>query len=317
MSRNAEIWANLQQLMSAPSAHYGEAVNRRVEAVGMGGLRLGLLLHAYQFEPAPITAHALQTTIPYYSTGPFKEGFHKLVEQGFLVGDGAYRLTSKGRYALIDIFSAANEALIHVENTLPQDDLTRLHALLRQLDAAVQHDTHVLEKFCYQMQRQIVPANPPSLLAEISDFVSGLHAFRCDCHRQSWQAHGVSGPAWESLTTLWRKEADSAETLAEKLGKARPIRGYTRDDYWVYLQELIAKGWVVPQTGHPGKYKLTAEGTHCRQASEDETDRLFYRVWNAAETDELEPLTLKIVAHLTVGVGVHSPTLLGTQAGKN
>lgn len=306
MSRHAEIWSNLQQLMSAPSVHYGEAVNRRVEGVGMAGLRLGLLLHAYQFEPAPITAHALQTTIPYYATGPFKEGFHKLVEQGFLVGDGAYRLTAKGRYALIDIFSAANEALIHIENTLPQDDLSRLHELLRRLDSAAQHDTHVLEKFCYQMQRHVVPANPPSLLAEISDFVSSLYAFRCDCHRQSWQGHGVSGPAWESLTTLWRKEADSAEALAEKLGKARPIRGYTRDEYLVFLHELVEKGWVTPQAGHFGKYELTGEGIKIRQFAEDETDRLFYAVWfgRDRELDEMEGLALRIVEGLKVGEGV-------------
>lgn len=303
MSRNAEIWSNLQQLMSAPSVHYGEAVNRAIEQVGMTGLRLGLLLHAYQFEPAPITAHTLQTTIPYYAAGPFKEGFHKLVQHEFLAGDGSYRLTAKGRFALIDIFSAANEALIHVEHTLPQADLIRLHELLGQLDAAVQHDTHVLEKFCYLMQRQIVPANPPSLLAEISDYVSGLFAFRCDCHRQSWQGHGVSGPAWESLSTLWLKEADSAESLADKLGKARPFRGYTRDEYAIYLQELVAKGWVMPKAA--GKFELTPDGLQIRQASEDETDRLFYAVWlGVAALDEMERLALQIVEHLKADVRV-------------
>jgi DNA-binding PadR family transcriptional regulator len=300
----AEIWGNVQELMSAGGAHYGEAVQQAIKEVGLEGLRLGLLLHAFQFEPSPITADALQITIPYYATEPFEEGFQKLDAHGFLEGDHqGYRLSTKGRQALLMIFGAAQHKLADVEKSLQLDDLQALQEMLQRLyDAAADHQ-EIAEKLCFKMQIRTMSDKTLSILSDIEDLVSNLYSFRCDGHRHTWQQldYDLDGPTWEALTALWQGDANSVATITEHRLNARPTRGFGDAIYAKSVETLVSYGWVELDNIKSETYRLTDIGKNVRQDAEDETNRLFYSIWSVlseSELDKLNSLALQVCEQL-------------------
>ena len=292
----AEVWGNIQQLMSATQPHYGEVVYQAIQDVGLEGLRLGLLLHTFQFEPKPITSVALQKTIPYYATAPFEEGFQKLAMHGFLEADNdSYTLSKKGREALKAVFGTARQKLANIENSLPSELIDGLYTLLKRLNNAANDDPIVGEKLCFDMQRKTLQSQLPSKLSDIEDYVGNLYGFRCDVHRHVWQHLDVEldGPTWEALTTIWLGDAHSATTITENRLNARPTRGFTEEVYAQALEKLTEYGWIEIEDEEIKTYRLTEVGQKVRQDAEDETDRLFYRIWSILNDEEVEELNTK------------------------
>ena len=289
----AEIWGNVQQLMSAGGTHYGEAVQQAIQDVGMESLQLGLLLHVFQFEPESIRAHELQRIIPYYATEPFEEGFQQLAAHGFLEGKhSSYTLSEKGRQALITIFGAATEKLAEVEQHLPSNTLQPLHDLLKGLNEEAENNQEIAEKLCFDMQNHCVPTTLNSKLSDIGDFVSNLYGFRCDCHRHAWQQldYVLDGPTWEALTAIWQGDANSVKTITEHRLNARPTRGFGEDVYAKSLEKLLRYGWIEVEDTDQETYRLTETGKSVRDDAENETDRLFYSIWSALDEADLAQL---------------------------
>ncbi|MCB9438463.1 MAG: hypothetical protein H6673_15940 [Anaerolineales bacterium] len=293
-----DVWPHIEALNAAPAPYYMDAFRQAMESTHLAGVRLGLLLHAYQMQP--ISAVRLCEHLPYYAPQPFADGFAQLATHGFLSSpDGeTYHLTKQGHQALITIFDAVKGALHEAEVKLDPADLETLAGLLKRLDHAILTTQTVTDLALYGMQRQVVNGQVDSVLSDITDYVANLAAFRCDAHRQTWQRYGVTGPAWEALTVIWRGEANTAATIAEHRLNARPTRGY--HDYTSYLAELAGRGWV---TSSGETYQLTANGAAIRQASEDETDALFYGVWtvlNATEFQQLDTISQRVCQQLEV-----------------
>lgn len=279
------VWPHLEALNAAPAPYYMDAYRHAMETTRLAGLRLGLLLHAYQMQP--ISASHLCQHLPYYAPAPFAEGFAQLTAHGFLHSpdDKTYHLTDQGTQALITIFDAIKRAIHAAEAKVSSNDLTTLAGYLERLDQAIRQQTEVTNLAIYTMQRHVVIGQVQSTLSDITDYVANLTAFRCDTHRQTWQLYGVTGPAWEALTTIWRGEANTAASIAQHRLNARPTRGYP--DYTGYLGELLTRGWVA---NLDEVYQMTPAGTAIRQASEDETDTLFYSVWAVLDEAELQQL---------------------------
>jgi DNA-binding MarR family transcriptional regulator len=100
-----------------------------------------------------------------------------------------------------------------------------------------------------------------------------------------------NGQIWETLTYVWRGDANTAGELAEEL---QPYRNYDQAAYAATLDELAQRGWIAQKNG---KYVVTDEGQKLRQEIEDATDRCFDVPWDVltqAETKELEGLMKKL-----------------------
>jgi len=119
---------------------------------------------------------------------------------------------------------------------------------------------------------------PSSAFARLDAAVYGLWQVRDDCHVQAWRDAGLTGPAVDVLSRVWRTEAGTEEDeLAGKIATQRPeeVRATVRQ---LRVDGLLTSG---PELG------LTTQGTMARERIEAETDRYFFAPWPdavAAET---------------------------------
>lgn len=179
-------------------------------------------------------------------------------------GDGRWSLTDKGRVALDDFRHAIDR---HFASLLPipADDLAELAGLLEQaLRAAATSAEPATREHTPRAARHRWQ-EPSSPMARLDAAVYGLWQVRDDCHVQAWRDAGLSGPALDVLTKLWRKEATTVEALSSA-GRPEP-------DTRAALHSLEEAGLIGPDLA------LTAKGTGTRERIEAETDRYFFAPW--------------------------------------
>lgn len=230
-----------------------------------------LLWIALELEPNAVDAAGFAIQNPYGAADSTLKQMAGLAESGYLkvVGENAYNLTEKGRQILgqaIDlIFNAGNDLDI-----LPHDDA---QALADTLGALVDHALtfDVIEKRdSIQRNNKSYPGDNAHPMARIFHFLTDVNAYRDDCHMATWRwKYDIDGPTWESLTLVWREDA---QTPAEVLAKL-PFRGYDEAVYDKAFAKLKSLGWI--QKNGAGQYEVTAEGRAVREEAERLTDEYF------------------------------------------
>jgi hypothetical protein len=168
--------------------------------------------------------------------------------------------------------------------------MEELNRLLRRLVEATLEAPEPEEKWAIAYSRWTDPGEdaPASVLTD--QYLTDLIRFRDDAHLAAWKPYAVSGHAWEALTFVWRGEAGTAEELVEKL----PYRFRAVEDYREALHDLVARGWVVEESG---TYGLTEVGTQTREDAEEATNRLFFAPWaclDGSETARLRELLARM-----------------------
>ncbi|MDO9129213.1 MAG: hypothetical protein Q7U34_05035, partial [Anaerolineales bacterium] len=131
---------------------------------------------------------------------------------------------------------------------------------------------------------------PEPPLPDSEQAVSCLNGYRDDAHLAAWKPGGLDAPALETLTLLWRGEADSLDSVCEKLQR----RGHPRQVYAAALAELRRRGFI--EGPDPGS-RLTRAGKSFRDNIEQDTDRYFFAAWSCldeAEKDELADLVTRL-----------------------
>jgi predicted transcriptional regulator len=235
-------------------------------------------------EPNPYRVADMQAGNPYSSPNRHQERLAGLVEAGVLdeVADGRFCLNERGRAIVDGFYSMAHENLKDVK-PLADNELDDLASLLGRIITATDNVPEPAAKPNYHFSRWTDPGNDVPAVLLIDQYVTDLLRYREDAHLGAWQQHGVSGPAWEALTYIWREDdVNTPDALAERLN-----RGYTADDYVAAVQELLNKGWVKAENGH---FAVTEKGTAVRETAETETDRLFYQGWETLNDSEVNRL---------------------------
>ena len=134
-----------------------------------------------------------------------------------------------------------------------------------------------------------MPAPTPPL-PYIEQAISCLAGYRDDAHLAAWQPSGLSATALETLTFLWRGEADSLDTVCERLAH----RGHPRQVYAEAQAELRERGFIEGPDNAP---RLAEAGRTFRDQVEADTDRYFFTPWaclNDAERAELADLLIRL-----------------------
>ena len=197
--------------------------------------------------------------------------------------DGRWSLTAKGTSAVNELRRAIDA---HYASLAPiaKDDLDRLAALL---DAAYQAAAtsnepatreHTPRAARYRWQE------PSSAMARLDAAIYGLWQIRDDCHVQAWRDAGLTGPALDVLTRVWKGEAAIEDELIAKIATQRP------EDVRAALQQLRAAGHL---TAGPA-LELSPTGTTTRERIEAETDRYFFAPWPDAVGAQTEWLTERL-----------------------
>lgn len=140
----------------------------------------------------------------------------------------------------------------------------------------------------HQEYLRMPAASPP--LPYIEQAISCLGAYRDDAHLAAWQPSGLSATALETLTFLWRGEADSLNALCERLTH----RGHPSHVYAKTLAELRERGFIEGPDSAP---HVTEAGQTFRDQVEADTDRYFFAPWaclDDAEKAELADLLTRL-----------------------
>lgn len=284
-----DIFPLLGEVAQAGGAVYGSAYGDKIREKGFNPQDEPdwyVLVVSLDFEPETTSLARFVARTPYANPASFAAAFTRLVERGLLEPAGAdeYRISQAGHAIIDEIMNVFYGKLAEME-PLPAADMQRVIGLLgRMVDRALELPEPAVKDFLkYNRSSDLGPDGAP--MQRVLQYLADLNSFRDDAHIAAWKPQGVSGPAWEALTLLWRDEAQDVAGILEQ----RPYRRFTADDYTTFIQELANKGWVAAINGS-GKYRVTDSGSAMRQQAEDQTDRYYYAAWDALNEAELAEL---------------------------
>jgi len=177
---------------------------------------------------------------------------------------GRWSLTAKGTSAVGELRRAIDA---HYASQVPiaKDELDRLAALLDAAYQAAATSTEPATREHTPRAARYRWQEPSSAMARLDAAIYGLWQIRDDCHVQAWRDAGLTGPALDVLTRVWKGEAATEDEITTQ----RP------EDVRAALQQLRAAGHL---TAGPA-LELTPNGTATRERIEAETDRYFFAPW--------------------------------------
>ena len=182
--------------------------------------------------------------------------------------DGRWDLTPAGRDVTARLRREADAYLASLASPLPRDDVDRLASLLwRAFEATAASLDPRWHSHIPRARRMAGDGSHPMVALE--NAVYGLWQSRDDCHMAAWRQAGLDGPTLDTLTRIWRREAETEAELSAKLTSQRP------SDVSAEMGRLRRDGLVA--SGDPPR--TTEKGRKARQDIEDETDRLFFTAW--------------------------------------
>jgi DNA-binding MarR family transcriptional regulator len=279
-----DLFPLLGEAVQALSAPYADAMQRATEQAGIEDRDLWWLLAVQGDTQQPTTLSRLRRLRPYTAGTVVAAQLSGAVERGLLTTDaaGGYRLSETGQRGLKQTFAAVHAALAGY-TPLPGDELQRIAELLHRIVDASVAAPEPLEKPHLISSRLTDPTANGSAAARIDQYATDLLHYRDDVHPAAWRPLGVSGPAWEIFTLIWRGEAITLEALQQQLER----RGHAPEDYSQFLEELTERGWIAETAG---TYTATTQGRRLREQAEETTNRLFYAPWVCLSESEIETL---------------------------
>ncbi|RPI95734.1 MAG: hypothetical protein EHM39_11540 [Chloroflexi bacterium] len=284
--------SDVHPLFGETSQAYGPFFGPYRQKIAESGLEppeWGTLAVAHDYMPDPVSVARLQVRTPYANAQRLGERLASLADRGLLerVGADGYRFTEEGERLFRSLEEGLVESMRALEPLSPAD-LGRTAALLRHLIDAITV-LPLAERSCFTVNRSSDLGPQAPVMLRILQYLADFNAFRDDAHLRAWRSHGVSGPAWEALTLMWRNEAYTPAELAEKLA----IRQHTADDYAAALDELAGKGWVMERDG---EVEVTDAGRTIRQDAEDLTDTYYFAPWSALSPADIDAMGQSLIA---------------------
>jgi len=278
------LWNLIREALAAIRPLYTPAMERFIAKSGLDGRTWGLLLVAFTLEPETATPARLQACGPYTAADTYLARLAAAADKGYLteVAPDEYRLTEAGR-AEVERFIVEARAAMAEANPLPPADSERLAHLLDRLVQASLNTPPPPDTWCIRLSYKLMPSAIPPL-PYIEQALSCLAAYRDDAHLAAWRPSGLRGPALETLTLLWRGEADSLDAVCERLAH----RGHPRPVYAQALAELRERGFIAGPDSAP---RVTEAGQSFRDEVEAATDRYFSAPWACLDEAEKAELT--------------------------
>lgn len=279
--RKDKPWPICRRAMNALWNCYGGAMEKTAQNYAVDKRVLGVLLAAYSFHPEPISDEILQRRNPYQS---YAQRIKEALQQGLLRLD-EYKLahlTPDGSHAIKEIIQAAYKAMSETDVLRPTD-LHHLAQILRKLVFACLEAPEPPGKWSINHSRRLDPGENANPLVRIDQYLSDLAAYRDDAHLAAWQPLGFDGPTWETLTLIYRKEAQSREELIQRLA----FRDRPRQTYENAILSLLNANLI---TERRDILVATPKGEQVRQTAEEQTDTYFYAPWQVLSAEEEETL---------------------------
>ncbi len=277
------LWALMQETWLAIRDRYEPDVQRITQESGIEVREWGLLLAALTFEPENITPGHLLIRGPYTAAEEYLRRLRFLAEKGFLreVSDASFSLTSEGRMEVVRFIAELRQVMASVD-PLPLPDSRRLVDMLYRLIQACLSTPPPPEHWSIRLSFKLMPSLEPPL-PSIEQAFSCLAAHRDDSHLAAWRDSSLSATALETLTLVWRGQANSFDELMTKLAP----RGHSAEVYLNALEQLKIKGLI---SGSPNAIRITSKGKEVRDKIEEDTDHYFYIPWTCFNESDLNEM---------------------------
>ena len=276
------IWHLAIEVGSVISSHLAPTIRHYKSEVGLNGWTWFTLLQVFTLGPEPATLARLQMLDPYSSPQRFLPHLSVAVAKGYLARTAeGYHLTTWGSTEVGEFVDDLRLMMVAVD-PLPSQHGDRLAVLLDRLVQASLVTVPTSAPGAIQHSFRLLPGRVPPL-PFIEQAISCLAAYRDDSHLAAWLPSGLTPPALESLTYLWRGNVHSLEALHRHLVR----RAHLRQTYGDALQELRQRDFVA---GPDEEVRITETGRAFRQQVEAETDHLFFAPWSCLHPSELDEL---------------------------
>jgi hypothetical protein len=287
---NQSLWTLIHAAWRAIVPTYEPLFEQFAAEHGLTPRQVGWLFAALTFEPETITPNRLRVRNPYTAADIYLKELEAVAGAGFFVEapQCEFSLIPSARAETLRLIADGRDLMAQADPLLPADS-SRLAALLGRLARAALDAPLMPENWSIRLSYRLMPeAEPP--LPYFEQAVSCLHAYRDDAHIAAWKPGGFDAPTLETLTLLWRGEADSLDAVCEKLRG----RGYPPQVYAGALVELRKRGFL--EGPDPGP-RLTESGKSFREKIEQDTERTFFAAWSCldeAEKAELAGLATRL-----------------------
>jgi hypothetical protein len=281
--QNQVLWKSMRQALNLIQHSYESVFTRFMQKNGVDDHTISILLAALTFDPGTISPEKLQVRGPYTSAQTWMAWLFAAAAKGYLSEPepGEFRLSRRGRTATQKLIQEARQAMQSAD-PLARAESLRLAAILGRLVQASLFTPPPPDTWSIRLAYQLMPADEPPF-PYIDQALSCLQAYRDDAHLAAWQPSGVSAPALEALTLLWRGDQSSLEGIYDRLGG----RGFALHDYQKAVDELQARGWV---EGEAAALRVTSAGKTFRDQVEHTTDHHFFVPWNCLTAQETTDL---------------------------
>lgn len=242
-----------------------------------------VMVQMVEFAPEPLTVEKFRKRAVYSAPRLSLALLELLASEKWLdrIGD-EYHLTDAGRDVIMGRFQLRSQICAGFE-PIEADLLHRLdHLLTRILEASLASATPP-GTWCLAYSRRRAPSSDAPILYRLIHHMSDLNAFRDDAHMAAYSAHQIEGFVWEAFNFVHAGQANSAESLFDQLA----YRGFSCSDWSDSLEDLSARGWIVPMDS---AYQVAEKGREVFRQVEAQTDAYFYAPWDVLNRDETEEL---------------------------
>jgi hypothetical protein len=283
---NHSLWDLMNQTWDAIGLHFEPIIEGSCIENDIPIQEWGLLLSALKFEPDATTPPDLLVLDPYTASEVYVERLNKAKADKYLreTRPGKFRLTESGRELVLGMVESAREKMAKVNLRLQFDESQRLARYMDRLVQASLYAPAPPSPWSIRLSYKLMPEHNP-VLPFIEQSFTCLSAYRSDAHLASWERTGISATALETITLLWRGEANSFDSICERL----EYRGHDCQVYSGVLEELRDQGYI---DGEDDYIRITAAGRIFRSNVELDTDRFFYKPWSSLTEEEREELTV-------------------------
>jgi hypothetical protein len=274
-----DLWGLIRETGRAIWPHYQPVLERILENTGLDGRSMSLLIAVLTIEPDTTTPAHLLIRNPYTSAEQYFSSLAHAARLGYLgeVSQGEFRMTPEGRRIAQQFIDEARYAMAQAD-PLQLPESQRLAGLLGRVVQSSLETPPPPNPWSIGLSFKIMPSFDPPL-PYTEQAISCLVAYRDDAHLAAWRGTGLSATALETLTLLWRSEADSFSELVDQLAH----RGHSNDVYMDAVTDLTEREFI---ENSESRLRITTKGQRFRDQIEHDTQSFFFAPWSELSPDE-------------------------------
>jgi hypothetical protein len=294
-----DLWELIRETGRTIWPHYQPVLERILDFTGLDGRSMSLLVAVLTIEPDTATPAHLLIRNPYTSAEQYFARLAHAASLGYLgeVSQGDFRLTPEGRRIAQQFIDEARYAMTEAD-PLPLRESQRLAGLLGRLVQNSLETPPPPNPWSIGLSFKLMPSFDPPL-PYTEQAISCLVAYRDDAHLAAWRGTGLSATALESLTLIWRRQADSFSELIDQLAH----RGHSNQVYMNAVTELNDRGFI--EDSEP-ELRITTEGKRFRDQVEQDTQSFFFAPWTGLSKEEKDEAG-ELLIHMRDGLRADAP----------